>query len=116
MSAQLEAGYIAILGEALRAGHEATQGWDPNDWFPCGSGSVLVKPRNSKFAKWLIANGNDFTEASMVRIHDADYKKAVIIRTNRFNQAMSPQCAWAAAVAEVLRAYDIKADMWSYVD
>ena len=114
--------FMGILATALKAGNDATEDWDPNDWFPCGSGSVLVKPRNSvsrastsnKFARWLL---NTFPErGSTMFIHDADYKKAVIITPLQFNQAMDPQIKWSSGVCGVLRDNNIKAEMWGYID
>ena len=106
--------FMGILATALKAGNDATEDWDPNDWFPCGSGSVLVKPRNSKFARWLL---NTFPErGSTMFIYDADYKKAIIIKPLKFNQAMNPQVTWASAVAQVLRNHGINASMWGYID
>ena len=111
-----EANFMALLGSAYKAGNDATKDHDPDDWFPCGAGRVLIKPRNSKFAKWLIATFPEYQNSSNTYVHNAEYKKAIIIGTYRFNQAMNPQVAWASAVAQVLRDAGINASMWSYID
>lgn len=111
-----EAGFIQILGKALNAGNIATKGWDPNNWFPCGSSNVLIKPRTSKFARWLLENVDTFKSHSKVSIYNAEYKKAILIRTDQFNQSVTPQEIWTTAVAAVLREYNINASTWSYID
>ena len=110
-----ENNYMLLMAKALKAANDATKDHDYNDWFPCGSSSVLVKPRNSKFAKWLIANMPERSDNGLM-VHDAEYKKAILIRTLVFNQAMNPQVAWTSAFAQVLREEGINASTWSYID
>ena len=106
-----------ILVNAINAGDEVTKDHDPDNWFPCGSGSVLIKPRNSKFAKWLLDNEEALNlEFPSVDIHNAGYKKAIIIRPQQFKQAMVPQIQWSETVAQTLIAHGVKATTWSYID
>ena len=104
----LEAGFYAALGKAITAGNEATKNWNSNDWFPCGAAHVTIKPRNCKFAKWLVREGHG---------RDSSGNAAVLISTGKFKQAMNPQIQYASAIAKVLREdYNIRAGMWSYID
>ena len=111
-----EVEFMGILGLAFKAGNKATEDWDPNNWFPCGAGHVLVKPRNSRFAKWLLENAEHFYATNAIHIRNAELHKAIIISNHRFNQSMQPQVDWASAVSRVLREHGIKSTMWSYID
>lgn len=104
----LEAGFFAALAIAKKAGNEAVKDWDPDDWYPCGAAYVMIKPRNSKFAKWLVREEWG---------RDAEYKKSVLISWSTNTQAMKPNLAFASAVAKVLReSFSINASVWSWVD
>jgi hypothetical protein len=104
-----EMNFIVILGTAMKAGNEAGDTWDLSNWYPCGAAKVLVKPRNSKFANWLIENEYG---------HNSDSMAAIIIPApQKYGQSMEAQTLWASAVAKVLReTFNIKASVWSYID
>lgn len=104
-----EVSFIVMLGSAMRNGNEAGDQWDLNNWYPCGSASVLVKPRNSKFAHWLV--DNEYGRSN-------DYLKAIIVSAPmKYGQVMKAQTLWASAAAKTLReVYDIDASVWSFID
>ena len=104
----LEAGFFAAYGKAIAAGKEAIKDWDPDEWFPCGNAHVLVKPRNSKFSKWLIR---------MEFGRDSKHQRAIIISNGLSTQSMNCNMTYASAVAKVLREeFNINTHVWSYID
>ena len=102
-----EAGFIAIYGEAAKAGNEAGGVYNPDNWYPCGASNVMVQPRNTKFAHWLVENEYG---------RDSEGQKAILISTTRYNQQMDAQQRWTSAFAEVLRKYNINVSTWTYID
>ena len=104
----LEAGFFAAYGKAITAGNIAISDHDPNDWFPCGNAHVMIKPRNSKFSKWLVREKFG---------RDADYMKCILISNTLSTQSMNCNVQFASAVARVLREeFSIDATIWSYID
>ncbi len=104
----LEAGFFAAYGKAIAAGNIAISDHDPNDWYPCGNAHVMIKPRNSKFSKWLVKK--EFGR-------DAAYQHCILISNTLSTQSMNCNIAFASAVARVLREeFSINATMWSYID
>ena len=104
----LEAGYFTALAKAIAAGKEAIKDWDPDNWFPCGNAHVMVKPRNSKFSKWLVRE--EFGR-------DAPYSKAIIISNGLSTQSMQCNITYSSAVAKVLREeFNMNVHVWSYID
>ena len=67
----------------------------------CGFASINVKPANSKFAKYLVANG----------LGRKAYGGGVSISVHQFNQSLQKKEAYAHAFAKVLRDNGINA--WS---
>lgn len=75
-------------------------------WFvedgPCGFASIIVKPGNSAFAKFLVKSG-------IARKH---YAGGVSIYVSQFNQSLQKKEAYAYAFSKVLN----DAGIYSYVD
>ena len=67
----------------------------------CGFASVIVKPANCKFAKYLVANG----------LGRKAYNGGVSMSVHDFNQSLQKKEAYADAFAKVLRDNGINA--WS---
>ena len=72
----------------------------------CGFASVTVKPANSKFAKYLIANG----------LGRKGYGGGVCMSVRQFNQSLTKKEAYAYAFASVLNEHGIKAYAESRMD
>lgn len=72
----------------------------------CGFASVTVKPANSKFAKFLVANG----------LGRKGYGGGVCMSIRDFNQSLTKKEAYAYAFASVLNDYGIKAYAESRMD
>ena len=72
----------------------------------CGFASVTVKPANSKFAKYLIANG----------LGRKGYGGGVCMSIRQFNQSLQKKEAYAYAFASVLNEHGIKAHVDSRMD
>jgi hypothetical protein len=72
----------------------------------CGFASVTVKPANSKFAKFLIANG----------LGRKGYGGGVCMSIRQFNQSLTKKEAYAYAFASVLNEHGIKAYVDSRMD
>lgn len=72
----------------------------------CGFASVNVKPANSKFAKFLVANG----------LGRKAYNGGVSMSVRDFNQSLTKKEAYAYAFARVLNEYGIKAYVDSRMD
>ena len=72
----------------------------------CGFASVNVKPANSKFAKYLVANG----------LGRKAYNGGVSMSVRDFNQSLQKKEAYAYAFARVLNEYGIKAYVDSRMD
>jgi len=72
----------------------------------CGFASVTVKPANSKFAKFLVANG----------LGRKAYNGGVSMSVRDFNQSLTKKEAYAYAFASVLNEYGIKAYVESRMD
>lgn len=72
----------------------------------CGFASVTVKPANSKFAKFLVANG----------LGRKSFNGGVSMSIRDFNQSLTKKEAYAYAFASVLNNYGIKAYAESRMD
>ena len=72
----------------------------------CGFASVTVKPANSKFAKYLVANG----------LGRKAYNGGVSMSIRQFNQSLQKKEAYAYAFASVLNEHGIKAHVDSRMD
>lgn len=72
----------------------------------CGFASVTVKPANSKFAKFLVANG----------LGRKAYNGGVSMSVHQFNQSLQKKEAYAYAFARVLNEHGIKAYVDSRMD
>lgn len=72
----------------------------------CGFASVTVKPANSKFAKFLVANG----------LGRKAYNGGVSMSIRQFNQSLQKKEAYAYAFASVLNQHGIKAYVESRID
>ena len=72
----------------------------------CGFASVTVKPANSKFAKYLVANG----------LGRKGYGGGVCMSIREFNQSLQRKEAYAYAFASVLNEHGIKAYVESRMD
>jgi hypothetical protein len=72
----------------------------------CGFASVTVKPANSKFAKYLVANG----------LGRKGYGGGVCMSIRDFNQSLQKKEAYAYAFASVLNEHGIKAYVESRID
>jgi hypothetical protein len=72
----------------------------------CGFASVTVKPANSKFAKYLVANG----------LGRKSFSGGVSMSIRQFNQSLQKKEAYAYAFASVLNEHGIKAYVESRMD
>ena len=72
----------------------------------CGFASVIVKPANSKFAKFLVAN----------RLGRKHYAGGVSMSIRDFNQSLTKKEAYAHAFARVLNENGINAYVDSRMD
>ena len=72
----------------------------------CGFASVNVKPANSKFAKFLVANG----------LGRKSFSGGVSMSIRDFNQSLQKKEAYAYAFASVLNEHGIKAYVESRMD
>ena len=72
----------------------------------CGFASVTVKPANSKFAKFLVANG----------LGRKSFNGGVSMSIRDFNQSLTKKEAYAYAFASVLNEHGIKAFVDSRMD
>lgn len=72
----------------------------------CGFASVIVRPGNSSFARWLVATGKG-------RKH---YRGGINIWISDYNQSYERKTAHANAMAAYLREHDIKAYADSRLD
>lgn len=79
--------------------------WVVNDGV-CGFASVIIKPANSKFAKFLVAN-------QLARKH---YAGGVSMSIRDFNQSLTKKEAYAEGFARVLRDNGITAYVDSRMD
>ena len=79
--------------------------WIVNDGV-CGFANVIVKPANSKFAKFLVAN-------QLARKH---YAGGVSMSVRDFNQSLTKKEAYAEGFAKVLRDNGINAWAESRMD
>ena len=84
---------------------ETINQWVVNDGV-CGFASVVIKPANSKFAKFLVANG-------LARKH---YAGGVSMSIRDFNQSLTKKEAYAEGFAKVLRDNGINAWAESRMD
>lgn len=73
----------------------------------CGFAWVFVKPGNCKFANWLKKNG---------KARPDSYYGGVSIWISQFGQSMQKKEAYAIAMADVFRKYDIRATYMSRLD
>jgi hypothetical protein len=72
----------------------------------CGFASVTVKPANSKFAKFLVANG----------LGRKSFNGGVSMSIRDFNQSLQKKETYAYAFASVLNEHGIKAYVESRMD
>jgi hypothetical protein len=79
--------------------------WVVNDGV-CGFASVIIKPANSKFAKFLVANG----------LARKAYAGGVSMSIRDFNQSLTKKEAYAEGFASVLRKAGINAHVDSRMD
>jgi hypothetical protein len=84
----------------------ATNSTNVMQW-PCGFAWVNVKPANSAFAKWLVANEYARKDS---------YLGGVTIWIHEFNQSMNHKESFAMKLAEILRENGIKANDGSRID
>jgi hypothetical protein len=84
----------------LNDSSDTVQEWYVDDGV-CGFASVNIKPANSKFAKFLVANG----------LARKSYLGGVSMSVRDFNQSLQKKEAYAYAFAKVLRDNGINA--WS---
>lgn len=81
-----------------------------NQWYVedgvCGFASVIVKPANSKFAKFLVEN----------QLGRKSYTGGVSMSVRDFNQSLQKKEAYAHAFAKVLRDNGINAWSESRID
>ena len=89
-----------IFDDAHAAGMAAIDAYDGH-WYPCGFASVEIRPRNNKFAKWMVSEG--FARSS-------DYGKCIYLWVHHGAQSMYAKKAYADAFAAVLLASDIGTD------
>ena len=96
---------VSQQANPLNDNSETIKQWVVNDGV-CGFASVIVKPANSKFAKFLVAN-------QLARKH---YAGGVSMSIFDFNQSLTKKEAYAQACAKVLRANGINAWAESRMD
>jgi hypothetical protein len=84
---------------------ETVKQWVVNDGV-CGFASVIIKPANSKFAKFLVAN----------RLARKHYAGGVSMSVRDFNQSLTKKEAYAYAFAKVLNDNGITAYVDSRMD
>lgn len=125
-----DAQFEAIWNEAVQAGMNAGRGTTPNpmivqqhknmlddnspvvqEWFvgegACGFAWIVVRPGNSSFAKW----------AKKTKGAKAHYGGGMLVKwVGEFNQSVARKEAYAAAFANVLQKYGIKAYSDSRMD
>jgi hypothetical protein len=89
----------------LDDGSETIKQWYVEDGV-CGFASVIIKPANSKFAKFLVAN-------QLARKH---YAGGVSMFIRDFNQSLTKKEAYAYAFAKVLNDNGITAYVDSRMD
>ena len=73
----------------------------------CGFAWVAVKPRNSAFGKWLVANNKGWS---------SEYDRAIQIWVQEFGQSLERKAKYAAAFADVIAAAGIKCESHSRID
>ena len=91
---------VSQQANPLNDSSETIKQWVVNDGV-CGFASVIVKPANSKFAKFLVAN-------QLARKH---YAGGVSMSIRDFNQSLTKKEAYAEGFAKVLR--DNGIDAWA---
>ena len=89
----------------LDDGSETIKQWYVEDGV-CGFASVIIKPANSKFAKFLVANG----------LARKAYGGGVSMSIRDFNQSLTKKEAYAEGFAKVLRDNGINAWAESRMD
>jgi hypothetical protein len=72
----------------------------------CGFASVIVKPANSKFAKWLASAG----------LGRKSYYGGISMSVLDFNQSLQKKEAYASAFAKVLESHGIRCYVESRMD
>jgi hypothetical protein len=96
---------VSQKANPLNDGSETINQWIVNDGV-CGFASVIIKPANSKFAKFLVAN-------QLARKH---YAGGVSMSIRDFNQSLTKKEAYAEGFAKVLRDNGINAWVDSRMD
>ena len=72
----------------------------------CGFASVIVKPANSRFAKYLVAKG----------LGRKSYYGGIAMSVHAFNQSLQKKEAYAYAFARVLESFGIRCYVESRMD
>jgi hypothetical protein len=96
---------VSQQANPLNDNSETINQWVVNDGV-CGFASVIIKPANSKFAKFLVANG----------LARKAYAGGVSMSIHDFNQSLTKKEAYADAFAKVLRDNGINAWAESRMD
>ena len=96
---------VSQKANPLDDGSETINQWVVNDGV-CGFASVIIKPANSKFAKFLVANG----------LARKAYAGGVSMSIRDFNQSLTKKEAYAEGFAKVLRDNGINAWAESRMD
>jgi hypothetical protein len=96
---------VSQQANPLNDNSETINQWVVNDGV-CGFASVIIKPANSKFAKFLVAN-------SLAR---KAYSGGVSMSIRDFNQSLTKKEAYAEGFAKVLRDNGINAWVDSRMD
>ena len=96
---------VSQQANPLNDNSETVKQWIVDDGV-CGFASVIIKPANSKFAKFLVAN-------QMARKH---YAGGVSMSIRDFNQSLTKKEAYAEGFAKVLRDNGINAWAESRMD
>ena len=96
---------VSQQANPLNDNSETVKQWVVNDGV-CGFASVIIKPANSKFAKFLVAN-------QLARKH---YAGGVSMSIRDFNQSLTKKEAYAYAFSKVLNDNGITAHVDSRMD
>ena len=96
---------VSQQANPLDDGSETIKQWYVEDGV-CGFASVIIKPANNKFAKFLVAN-------QLARKH---YAGGVSMSIRDFNQSLTKKEAYAYAFAKVLNDNGITAYVDSRMD
>jgi hypothetical protein len=90
---------VPMVVQQVGAGGEVLKTYDPIADGVCGFAWVNVRPGNSSFARWLVAN---------THAHKA-YEGGIDLWIREFNQSYTYKLAYAQAFASALRESDVVA-------